>query len=183
VGSPLDPVEAIDMASEITDAVYFHINKQTAYSPHKLMNVGDVIEAGSQSNPFFRFYETTAKWANGPSEGYNLVRELVWENIRLQEFPDEPSRQRCLWVTQTEDQARAWGGADQRIVRGRATGRVLQVDVQHLPRPQRDAVVPLSDWQERARRYWRGDRTEHFQPEFLFVGTFRVDEIINANAT
>src|SRR5579885_2757969 len=27
-----------------------------------------------------------------------LARELVWENVRLAEFPKAPSRQRCIWL-------------------------------------------------------------------------------------
>ena len=34
-----------------------------------------------------------------------LVGELVLESIRLKEFKARPSRQRCLWLTETKDQA------------------------------------------------------------------------------
>jgi hypothetical protein len=84
------------MAVDIVDEPFFHINKVASYSPHKLMSVGDLIEVGTETNPFFRFYENSTSWS--APDWFNLVRELVWENIRLREFPNEPSRQRCLWL-------------------------------------------------------------------------------------
>src|SRR5437667_5121499 len=37
-----------------------------------------------------------------------LARELLWETVRLNEFPEAPSRQRCIWLTRTLEQARDW---------------------------------------------------------------------------
>lgn len=36
---------------------YFHINRVVPYSPHALLNVGDAVDIGGESNPYFRFYE------------------------------------------------------------------------------------------------------------------------------
>ncbi|MGN9525652.1 DUF2441 domain-containing protein [Escherichia coli] len=27
------------------------------------------------------------------------VRELIWESVRTSEFPELPSRQKCIWLT------------------------------------------------------------------------------------
>ena len=39
-----------------------------------------------------------------------LVRELLMEEIRRDGFPDAPSRQRCLYLCDTMEEARYWNG-------------------------------------------------------------------------
>lgn len=110
-----------------------------------------------------------------------LARELVWENIRLKEFPDEPSRQRCIWLLENDDQARAWLRTlafppnTHWVVKVRASGRALRVDSRFLAE---DSEL-LAVWFDKARRYWRGEITDNPDPEVLFTGTLRVEEIIN----
>lgn len=37
---------------------YYHINRLMPYSPYGLLHVGDEMNVGGSSNPFFRFFET-----------------------------------------------------------------------------------------------------------------------------
>jgi hypothetical protein len=110
-----------------------------------------------------------------------LSRELVWENVRLQNFRDEPSRQRCLFLLERADQARDWikllgfAPGTHWIVRLKATGTALKVDSRQLAGDSE----PLSAWYEKARRYWRGELTDNPMTEVLFVGTVHVEEILN----
>lgn len=109
-----------------------------------------------------------------------LARELVWENIRLQDFPCEPSRQRCVWLVESEEQARLWGQRmgfspmNYWIVKVRATGCALKTDA-HLLAADSE---PLPLWYDKARRYWRGEVTDDPHAEVLFTGTVRVEEIM-----
>lgn len=109
-----------------------------------------------------------------------LARELVWENIRLSEFPEAPSRQRCIWFTRTLDQARQWPPimkfqpGTHWIVKLRASGTALDVDGRLLAAESE----PLPAWYDMARRYWRGEMSADPWPEVLFVGTVTVEEII-----
>ena len=37
-----------------------------------------------------------------------LARERFWKSVRLAEFPDRPSRQRCLWLCPSLENGRDW---------------------------------------------------------------------------
>lgn len=110
-----------------------------------------------------------------------LARELIWENIRLLEFQCEPSRQRCIWLLENEEQVRQWlrtlgfQPMTHWVVKVRATGRALKVDSRILAGDSE----PLPVWYDRARRYWRGEMTADPHAEVLFAGTLHVEEIID----
>lgn len=110
-----------------------------------------------------------------------LARELVWENVRLAEFPDAPSRQRCIWLIRTLEDTKRWisqMGFQPNcywVVQVRGTGRILDVDANLLAGDSE----PLPTWYEKARAYWMGKKSENPLPEVLFEGTIRVEEIVN----
>jgi hypothetical protein len=109
-----------------------------------------------------------------------LARELVWENVRLLQAPDAPSRQRCIWLLKTPEEARKWVGilGFQRgcysIVRVRATGKALDVDSNLLAADSE----PLSKWYEKAGMYWHGETSASPMMETLFEGKLEVTEIV-----
>jgi hypothetical protein len=115
-----------------------------------------------------------------------LARELVWETVRLNEFPETPSRQRCIWLTRTVEQAREWVprmNLDPKlqpqtywIVSLRATGKALEADGGFLAE---DAEL-LPVWHEKAHQYWRGETSANPQPEVIFNGMVEVVDIIGA---
>jgi hypothetical protein len=111
-----------------------------------------------------------------------LARELVWEIVRQNEFPDAPSRQRCIWLTKTLDEAREWvkiiGFQPHTywIVRVAASGTTLDVDGNYLAGDSE----PLPDWYEKARAYWSGQMTGNPAPETIFQGAVTVKEIIGS---
>ncbi|VAV86429.1 hypothetical protein MNBD_ALPHA02-545 [hydrothermal vent metagenome] len=82
-----------------------------------------------------------------------LVRELIMEEVRKEERADAPSRQSCLWVVETKDEAEHWAG-------------FLLGDSE-----------PLSVTYERARSYWNGGIAENSEPEVLFSGVATVIEL------
>jgi hypothetical protein len=110
-----------------------------------------------------------------------LSRELLWENVRLVEFPDAPSRQRCIWLIESVADVKNWitrlGFKANRysVVRVRATGRALNADGNCLAGDSE----PLPVWFEKARAYWSSKNTPDPLPEVLFEGRIEVDEIIN----
>jgi hypothetical protein len=109
-----------------------------------------------------------------------LARELIWENVRLAEFPQEPSRQRCVWLIEDEQRTREWiktigcQPMTYSVIKVRATGRALPADSRHLA----GESEPLPVWYDRARRYWRGEMTSNPLREVLFEGTLMVEEIL-----
>src|SRR5258705_5230169 len=110
-----------------------------------------------------------------------LARELLWENVRLAEFQDVPSRQRCIWLVEALEDVKRWIAQLRfkpdlyRVVRVRAHGRALRVDGNNLAGDSE----PLPIWFEKARAYWSGRDSPHPIPEVLFEGRIEVDEIID----
>lgn len=111
-----------------------------------------------------------------------LSRELVWENIRIEKYPNYPSRQKCLWLLKNQDQIERWKKIlkleprSYSIVKVKATGRAIEVDSSHLPSDSE----PLPTWYEKAYKYWEGAVTEDPLKEFLFVGKIKVTEVTHA---
>ena len=110
-----------------------------------------------------------------------LARELLWENVRLAEFRDAPSRQRCIWLIQSLVDVKRWiehigfKVNHYSVVRVRASGRALNVDGNYLAGDSE----PLPVWFEKARAYWNGTNTQNPLPEVLFEGRIKVDEIVD----
>jgi hypothetical protein len=98
-----------------------------------------------------------------------LARELIMEEVRVRDFCDAPSRQRCLYLSDTLEDARFWR---QRIGDGGEICSLSCTGVAH--RADGGLLVgdsePLSMTRERASRYWRGENTEKPEWETLFVG-------------
>ena len=211
------------------DRDYYHINTLAQYSPYELLRVGDEVDVGGSTNPFFRYYEAgTLRFRvndeNGvprPVGGVTFLdllaegqisvlaepnitaeqkisriasdvahfllthlREVVWEDIRKTEFPDRPSRQRCIWLIPNQNGLRFWlhqMGVNVRdigwqVVRVRVQGRLHKANQNYLLRD----TEPMPDTIEKARKYWRGDEVEGEAEteEILFEGRMRVEEIM-----
>lgn len=110
-----------------------------------------------------------------------LARELLWENVRLAEFQDAPSRQRCIWLVESMETVKSWIAQigfkpnNYSVVRVRAHGRALRVDGNNLAGDSE----PLPIWYEKARDYWSGKNSTTPIPEVLFEGRIEVDKLIN----
>ena len=127
-------------------------------------------------------------------QGYvELVRELEFENIRSEEFPDLPSRNRCLWASSTIEEARKWidtlsGSKHVQIVRVEAHNAKRHLayagHLDSLRGPQRVEAAPRMELQECARRYWSGQSHHRDEIEILLEGELKVLEIVDTfNAT
>jgi hypothetical protein len=98
-----------------------------------------------------------------------LARELLMEQIRLESYPDAPSRQRCLYLAGTVEEARQWQqriGEPGAIRSIEVTGTVHRADSNLLLGDSE----PLSVTRERAHAYWRGEVSQNPALETLFVG-------------
>jgi len=103
---------------------------------------------------------------------YLFGRELVMELVRREVAPTAPSRQKCLWLTESHAGAEYWLNriGSGRIVELRASGEIHRADASLLM-GEADAFSQIS---ERARSYWRGDLTERREIEVLFTGRLEV---------
>lgn len=108
-----------------------------------------------------------------------LSRELVMELLRLEANPDAPSRQSCLWVTDSLTGAQHWSNRLQgqtSAVRLRLTGVIHRADASLLTAD----AEPFSTVADKARRYWRGESSDNPEPEILFDGSATVVEVLAA---
>jgi hypothetical protein len=108
-----------------------------------------------------------------------LARELLWESVRLSEFPQEPSRQKCIWLAESIPDVMQWlrrmHVRPVQVVEVRATGRRHIADQWQLV----GGSEMLRVWYEKARAYWRGDRTPTPDLEILFEGRIEVVRIVD----
>ncbi len=107
------------------------------------------------------------------------LSELVLESIRIKEFKALPSRQRCLWLIKTLDEAVEWAsdtssGNKHQIVRVRVEGKIFECDASLLNYENQS----LSDMEETARLYWLGKQPFE-REEILFEGNAEVIEVLS----
>lgn len=109
------------------------------------------------------------------------IREVIVEMVRLQEYPDYPSRLCCLYAAKSYEDTLKWKAIFDsynrkvlQIVKLRVIGDAFEGDGKLLPK---EDGVPFSEKIEQAREYWKGnDRNE--LPELLINGLIEVVEII-----
>jgi hypothetical protein len=106
-----------------------------------------------------------------------LCRELLMEEIRRAEFnSNPPSRQCCLFLCESPEEARLWNplvGGSGAICELTCTGMIHRADSRLLLRESE----PLSVTKDRARAYWRGDSSNAPRLETLFAGKAIVSAI------
>lgn len=105
------------------------------------------------------------------------TRELIWEAVRVESYPDKPSRQKCLWVSQGEENMKYWIsqlglGNNQAVYRVELDGVMHDASNEHLMNDD----IPYDLALEKAHRYWTGEITNPLAKEILFEGKMRVLE-------
>ncbi|MEH6890905.1 DUF2441 domain-containing protein [Bacillus sp. JJ864] len=110
------------------------------------------------------------------------IREVIVEMVRLQEYPEYPSRLSCLYAAKSYEDALKWKELFDsynrnvlQIVKLRVIGNSFEGDGNLLPK---EDGVPFSQKIEQAKEYWKGNVTNEL-PELLINGKIEVVEIIN----
>lgn len=108
------------------------------------------------------------------------VRETIVEMVRLQEFPEYPSRLSCLYAAKSYEDALKWKALFDsynrevlQIVKLRVIGHCFEGDGNLLPK---EDGIPFSQKIEQAREYWKGTVNTEL-PELLINGKIEVVEI------
>ncbi|WP_144577097.1 DUF2441 domain-containing protein [Agrobacterium sp. DE0009] len=106
-----------------------------------------------------------------------LARELLYEEVRVRDHADLPSRQTCLWASDNIEEARAWAvklGGRARIFRLRVVGLKHRADANLLLGDSE----PLSATYKSAEAYWSGESSSMPLWETLISGAVTlVDEV------
>lgn len=112
---------------------------------------------------------------DGFTEAALYIREQVFEAVRLHEYPELPSRQKCLWVTQ-QDQVPYWRTMHNRdqvnLLTLRLNGDIFCGDDHWLKADTLSSIV----YEQRARHYWAGEMHVTPRKEFLFSGEATIIE-------
>lgn len=110
------------------------------------------------------------------------IREVILEMVRLQEFPEYPSRLSCLYAAKSYEDALKWkvifdsyNRKVLQIVKLRVNGSSFEGDGNLLPK---EDGIPFSQKIQQAREYWQGNPNNEL-PEILINGEIEVIEIIN----
>ncbi|WP_020061752.1 DUF2441 domain-containing protein [Bacillus sp. 123MFChir2] len=110
------------------------------------------------------------------------IREVIVEMVRLQEYPEYPSRLSCLYAAKTYEDALKWKELFDsynrnilQIVKLRVIGNSFEGDGNLLPK---EDGAPFSQKIEQAKEYWNGNVTNEL-PELLINGKIEVVEIIH----
>ncbi|OQR56479.1 DUF2441 domain-containing protein [Bacillus sp. CDB3] len=114
------------------------------------------------------------------------VRETIVEMVRLQEYPEYPSRLSCLYAAKSYEDALKWKALFDsynrevlQIVKLRVIGHCFEGDGNLLPK---EDGIPFSQKIEQARAYWQGN-VKNELPELLINGKIEVVEIIDDFST
>ncbi|PEA81146.1 DUF2441 domain-containing protein [Bacillus pseudomycoides] len=110
------------------------------------------------------------------------IREVIVEMVRLQEYPEYPSRLSCLYAAKSYEDALKWKELFDsynrkvlQIVKLRVIGNSFEGDGNLLPK---EDGVPFSRKVEQAKEYWKGN-VKNELPELLINGKIEVVEIID----
>lgn len=105
-----------------------------------------------------------------------FIREQVFEDIRKMHFPHRPSRQKCLFTTDTDnlDFWKTMSPNTQRcILTLELTGELFRADEYWVKANTFSSVT----FQERAMRYWAGEVSPSPHFEYLFSGEAIIKDI------
>ncbi len=109
------------------------------------------------------------------------IREVIVEMVRLQEYPEYPSRLSCLYAAKCYEDALKWKDIFDsynrkvlQLVKLRVVGSFFEGDGNLLPK---EDGVPFSLKIEQARAYWKGN-VKNELPELLINGKIEVVEIL-----
>ncbi|MFD1135910.1 MULTISPECIES: DUF2441 domain-containing protein [Paenibacillus] len=109
------------------------------------------------------------------------IRETIVEMVRLQEYPEYPSRLSCLYAAKSYEDALKWKAIFDsynrkvlRLVKLRVVGGIFEGDANLLPK---EDGASFSRKIEQAREYWKRN-INNTLPELLINGQIEVVEVV-----
>lgn len=145
---------------------------------------GQILTVGTTHNPFYGAIRISATHERHDVSRQDvrlhlskMLRESVFESVRLTHQPALPSRTTCLWLAESLEDARYWLGRidhpgrkrlfEMKLLEGGSLHRAYEG---HLT----DAPECIHEIEARARRYWRGEPARDGRPELLYAGRLQV---------
>ena len=177
----------------VKNTIFYHIQKLgKGITPWQ---IGQKYEIGKSKNPFISIYDSFSPSGLSPEvishEYYNYAKEVIFEEVRLKNFQDYPSRYTCIWMipntANLQEAVQYWirqlitmeNGFAGVIVYGLScTGKVHYANDQFY---LNDNWGSLNDIRVLATKYWQGldALPEAVNTEVLFEGNLVVDHVYN----
>lgn len=120
------------------------------------------------------YKEMLAAARNALDEECTFVREVIFEEVRVNYFPALPSRRTCIWLIEKHAVDYWWktlGGDTKTIFEVTATGTLFRADQRHLVHD----TMQHDFYRQKAFHYWTGtDGKNPREEEILFEGILQV---------
>lgn len=108
-----------------------------------------------------------------------LNRELIFESIRQEYYPELPSRQKCVWlIPKIEESLDFWGNIirskQQRIFKVSIDGKIHRSSHKWL----NGGTFSVNKWYDLAHKYWKGEGSGNYDDEIILEGKMKLLEEI-----
>ena len=128
---------------------------------------------GYRFNPVFTLKEAT----DCLGESMRIIRELIFESIRKEFYPQLPSRHNCIWLIPDDKRSlQFWKnlvhGSNKRIFRVETEGIIHRAANKWLI----TGTIPLNEINSLAHNYWKGNDAGGLEDEILFTGKVKIIE-------
>ncbi|WP_010499960.1 DUF2441 domain-containing protein [Paenibacillus elgii] len=162
---------------EIRNQLYLHIQNKYPY-----WDIGDTKDIGKINSTYYKNLHIPHPIALKEEERLKkLRRENILESVRLESYPEKPSRLKGLWVVPNEKCTMDWLGALGynspmiKILQVELTGEIHYANEKHihvtnLQMNEIDTIIYAN-----AQKYWKGVEREEAN-EGLFAGSVKVIE-------
>lgn len=109
-----------------------------------------------------------------------LNRELVFESIRKEFYPELPSRQKCIWlIPDNEKSLEFWKNTvynrHRRIFKVTVDGNVHRAAHKWLI----GGTFSINEWNKLAHSYWKSEDSGRIDDEILFEGKIRIIKAVS----
>lgn len=170
----------------IENEQFLHIQRATNGLSTPLWNKNESYFIGQKKNRYFEFFDYANVYFNPDNldsvnttltHSLTINREFIFEEVRKEFFPSHPSRQKCLWVINSEDPNafEYWKntlGTSDKVLRVQLTGKIHKANPQYLNL----TADNLNKVRQNAFHYWTGTRGDRPEEEILFEGFVNVLE-------
>ncbi|MFW7250743.1 DUF2441 domain-containing protein [Enterobacter sp. BNK-34] len=111
----------------------------------------------------------------------NYARELILENVRKSEFNNLPSRQKCIWLAQGEENLQFWLSRIGKSLKDINVFKVVPSGILHSADEELllSDIEPYDETLIKARQYWSGIITNQNSKEVLFEGSLKIGNLIS----
>lgn len=124
-------------------------------------------------NPIFTLKEAT----DCLGQSMRIIREITFEAIRKEFYPELPSRHNCIWLVPDDRLSlKFWNnlvhGSNKRIFRVETEGIIHRAANKWLI----VGTIPLNEVNSMAHNYWKGIDAGELEDEILFIGKLKIVE-------